>query len=175
MEDLDFADNLAVMSSTSTLQEKSDRLSSYGKHSLYINQVMCINTPTTPPITIDGEVLECVGYFTYLRSLVSSESGTQKDIKQHLNKARGAFSQLHKSGSINNIASKLRSCSTTAMLRLLDGLQLGTERAVEQRPPGERQWWRSWRRWVFRGTKHRPKHETGSSGNVWRDGSSRRG
>ena len=100
MEDLDFADDLAVMSSTHNhLQEKSDRLCKYAKQTgLYINQkktqVMCINTPTVAPITIDGEPLECVEDFSYLGSLISTEFGTQKDIKARLNKARGVFSQL---------------------------------------------------------------------------------
>lgn len=100
MEDLDFADDLAIMSSThSHLQEKTNRLHRYAKQTgLYINQtktqVMCINTPTTQPITIDGESLKCAEEFPYLGSIISRESGTQKDIKTRLNKARGAFSQL---------------------------------------------------------------------------------
>ncbi|CAH1270925.1 Hypp4514 [Branchiostoma lanceolatum] len=66
LEDLDFADDLAALSSVRTsLQEKTDRLSDRGKQTgLYINkkktQVMYINTPTDPPISIDGEALEGV-------------------------------------------------------------------------------------------------------------------
>lgn len=86
LEDLDPADDLAVISPTRTnLQEKSDRLSNYAKPTgLRINQkksqVMCIDVPAVPPITIDGEALDYVEDFTHLESLISCDNGTEKDV-----------------------------------------------------------------------------------------------
>ncbi|CAH1248758.1 Hypp8389 [Branchiostoma lanceolatum] len=87
LEELDFADDLAALSSVRTsLQEKTDRLSDRGKQTgLYINkkktQVMYINTSTDPPISINGEALEGVGTFTYLGSVMSGTDGTQRTLK----------------------------------------------------------------------------------------------
>ena len=96
LEDLDFVNDLAVISTThSHLQKKSKRLSNLamqtGRH---INQkkskVMFVNAPTASLITIIGEELEC----TYLGSLIRNDSGAHKDIQARLNIARGAFSRL---------------------------------------------------------------------------------
>ncbi|KAI8507720.1 hypothetical protein Bbelb_151000 [Branchiostoma belcheri] len=117
LEDLDFADDLAVLSSVrKSLQEKTDRLSDRGKSTgLYINkkktQVMYINTPANPPIKIDGEALEGVGAFTYLGSVMSATDGAQKDIKTRLDKARGSFSRLQ-------TIWKLKQYSLTTKIRL---------------------------------------------------------
>lgn len=55
---------------------------------------MCIDVPAVPPITIDGEALDYVEDFTHLGSLISCDNGTEKDVRAHLNKARGAFSRM---------------------------------------------------------------------------------
>ena len=100
LEDLDFADGLAVISAThSHLQEKSNRLRNFAKQTgLHINQkktkVMFVNAPTASPITIIGEALESIEDFTYLGSLISNDNGAHKDIQARLNIARGAFSRL---------------------------------------------------------------------------------
>ena len=99
-EDLDFADELAVISAThSHLQEKSNRLSNFAKQTgLHINQkktkVMFVNAPTASPITINGEALKCIEDFTFLASLISNNNGAHKDIQACLNIAKGAFSRL---------------------------------------------------------------------------------
>lgn len=98
LEDLDFADDLTDVSSKHVhIQEKSERLGHDAKQvDLDINkiktQVMCIHTPATPQITIEGEALECVEDVRYLGSLMSSNSGAKKDIR--LNEARTALSRL---------------------------------------------------------------------------------
>lgn len=119
LEDLDFADDLALLSSKNThLQDKSDRMNSYAKQTgLNINkkksQVMHINTKLPiQPISIDGDELKSVEDFTYLRSLVSKDNGAKKDITV----ARSADSVP--SGSQNNTARRPRSSSTTAMSSL---------------------------------------------------------
>ncbi|XP_013393409.1 uncharacterized protein LOC106161097 [Lingula anatina] len=93
-EDLDFADDLALLSSKhSHLQEKTDRLSSFAAQaglaiSTIKTQVMCINNSTTAPITVSGKPLESVDDFTYLGSLISKDNGAQKDIRARLGKAQ---------------------------------------------------------------------------------------
>ena len=100
LEDLDFAD-LAVLSSKHVhLQEKTDRLNSYAKQtglnicSASKTKVMCINTTPTAPITVNGDPLEYVKDFTYLRSLISEDNAAIKDIKARLTKACSAFARL---------------------------------------------------------------------------------
>ena len=55
---------------------------------------MCINNSISAPINIHGQQLEFVDDFTYLGSLISKDSGAQKDIKARLRKAQGAFIRL---------------------------------------------------------------------------------
>ena len=100
LEDLDFADDLAVLSSTLThLQEKTDILSKFAEQTgLNINtaktQVMCFNATPSAPVTVNGHTLDYVEDFTYLGSLVSKENATQKDIKARLGKAHSVFVRL---------------------------------------------------------------------------------
>ena len=101
LEDLDFADDLAVLSSSYThLQEKTERLNQYAKQTgLNINgpktQVMCVNATPDAPIIVNGETLDNVEEFTYLGSLVSKDNATEKDIKARLGKAHGVFARLY--------------------------------------------------------------------------------
>ena len=100
LEDLDFADDLAVLSSNLThLQEKTDRLNKFAEQTgLNINtaktQVMCLNTTPRTPVTVNGHKLDYVEDFTYLGSLVSKEDATQKDIRARLGKAHSVFIRL---------------------------------------------------------------------------------
>ena len=80
-EDLDFADDLAVISSTHAhLQKKTSRLNTFAKQvGLIINraktQVMCINAQESPPVNIEGENLTAVEDFCYLGSHISTDGG----------------------------------------------------------------------------------------------------
>jgi len=65
LEDLDFADDLAFISSFAI--------------NTYKTQVMSINTTPTAPVTVNGEPL--VQDFTYVASLISKDNG-------HLGKTR---------------------------------------------------------------------------------------
>ena len=101
LEDLDFADDIALLSSTQAhMQEKTERLTTFAKQTgLNINkkktQAMFVNTPqTSQPISIDGETLQNVEDFTYLGSIISKDNGVKKDIESRLNKAQGAFCRL---------------------------------------------------------------------------------
>ena len=100
LESLDFADDLAVLSTTYRyLQEKTNRLSCFAKQtglniSTTKTKTLFINTSTTEPILADGEPLEKVDEFTYLGSIVSSKKATHKDINSRLGKAQCAFAVL---------------------------------------------------------------------------------
>ena len=98
LEDLDFADDLALLSrQISHLQEKTAKLSSYAaKTGLQINlnktKTMHINRKSNEKINIDDQDIEAVEDFTYLGSILSVNNGAEKDIKSRLQKARTSFS-----------------------------------------------------------------------------------
>ena len=100
LEDLDFADEIAVISSTRQhLQEKTTILNRYTEETcLKINitktKVMTFNTTLSQPITINHNPVETVDDFTYLGSVISADNGTKKDINTRLSKARSAFARL---------------------------------------------------------------------------------
>ena len=100
MEDLDFADDLAIMSHCrKQLQDKTNRLIHFAKQvGLIINvskteEINIIEKPQTP-ININGEHLKQVKKFTYLGSVIHSEEGANADITNRINKARNAFMSL---------------------------------------------------------------------------------
>ena len=100
LEDLDFADDLAIMShSHKQLQDKTNRLILFAKQvGLIINasktEEMNIIEEPQIPININGENLKQVKKFTYLGSVIHSEEGAKADITNRINKARNAFMSL---------------------------------------------------------------------------------
>ena len=96
LEDLEFADDIAILSSTPVhLQKKSDDLNMNAKMmGLIISGFICVNPGATRSVNIDGEPLEHFEQFTYLGSVISTDSSVQKDIKAWLNKARCAFGRF---------------------------------------------------------------------------------
>ena len=79
LEDLDFADDIAEISSTRQhLQEKTTILNRYAEETgLKINitktKVMTVNTTLSQPITINHNPVETVNDFTYLGSVISAD------------------------------------------------------------------------------------------------------
>ena len=102
LEDLDFADDLALVSHTHQhMQEKTSRLSYFAQQvGLKINQrkseVMALNISDPLPIHVNGEALPTTNEFTYLGSTVRHDGGAHNDIKNRINKARNAFRMLNK-------------------------------------------------------------------------------
>ena len=72
LEDLDFADAMAILSSIpSHLQEKSDDLTMNAKNtglniSRNKSKIMCVSSGATRSVNLDGEPLEHIEEFTYL-------------------------------------------------------------------------------------------------------------
>lgn len=88
MEDIDFADDLALVSHTHQhMQEKTSCLSYFAQQvGLKINQkkseVMALNISDPLPIHVNGEALITTNEFTYLGSTVRYDGGAHTDIKK---------------------------------------------------------------------------------------------
>lgn len=102
LEDLDFADDLALLSSKfSDIQNKTQRLHNIAKQvGLKINtkktKVMRLNTSVQDPVKIDDQQIEDTETFTYLGGIVTTEGGCDQDINSRLGKAKQQFRRLKK-------------------------------------------------------------------------------
>ena len=102
LEDLDFADDIALLSSSHDhMQQKTTKLYETAKKiGLNINkkktEVLRINSKNPAAITINNEALQNVEKFTYLGAIVSNRGGTDEDIRARLCKARAVFKKLGK-------------------------------------------------------------------------------
>ena len=102
LEDLDIADDIALISSTQEhIQQKVRSLSTNSKGiGLKINsektKLLRLNTSNTEKVQVDGQDIEEVQSFVYLGANVSNEGGTENDIKARLGKARAAYNKLDK-------------------------------------------------------------------------------
>ena len=100
LDDLDFADDLALLSSTrQQMQAKTDTMAEKSaKIGLHVNRgktkVMRVNNQSQEPISVYGEPIEEVDFFIYLGSVVDKLGGTDADIKTRKGKARSAFKKM---------------------------------------------------------------------------------
>ncbi|XP_061173378.1 uncharacterized protein LOC133182546 [Saccostrea echinata] len=101
LEDLDFADDLALMSHTHQhIQEKTNRLQIYGHQvglriSTKKTETMTLNVELPAAVKINGEELRQTDNFIYLGSIIKPEGGTKEDIHSRLGKARGVFREMN--------------------------------------------------------------------------------
>ncbi|VDO83330.1 unnamed protein product [Schistosoma margrebowiei] len=102
LDDLDFADDLALLSQTQQqMQEKSTSVAvasaavGFNIHKEK-SKVLRYNTECTNPVTIDGEDLEDVKTFTYLGSIIDEQGGSDANVKARIGKGRAAYLQLMK-------------------------------------------------------------------------------
>ena len=129
LEDLDFADDLALMSHIHQhMQEKTSRLNTFAQQvGLKISQkkteVMMLNVSNPLPVTINEEELTTTEEFTYLGSTVRHDGGAGSDIKNRLSKARNAFRMLNNvwKSSQYSIKLKLRLYQSCVISTLLYG------------------------------------------------------
>ena len=111
LKDLDFADDLALLSHTRQhIQEKTGRLSIFSnqvglKISLKKTENMCVNVPSPTEIRVRGQGIPYTDKFTYLGSLLCQDGGTGVDIQNRLNKAINSFTSLR---SVWRLALKLQ-------------------------------------------------------------------
>ena len=100
LEDLDFADDLALLSHRiQDIRDKTRALEvQSAKVGLKINatktKLMRIGTKRDNSVSVTGEWVEEVDEFTYLGSIVSKKGGTNEDIQARIGKARQAFAML---------------------------------------------------------------------------------
>ena len=99
LEDLDFADDIALLSHTQQqMQAKTDRMAEVaGSVGLRINKgkskILKINTNNLDPITLGNEPFEGVTNFTYLGSVVDDQGGSDRDVTIRIGKATGQLSR----------------------------------------------------------------------------------
>ena len=131
MEDLDFADDLALLStSRRNLQQKTNELEVHAKRTgLHINtaktKVMKIKTDDNQPTIIGIDDIETVDSFTYLGSVMDAGIGSTANISARLKKARAAYYKPRKvwaSGQYRR-KTKLRIYKSNVMLVLLYGAE----------------------------------------------------
>ena len=113
LKDLDFADDVALLSSTTDqLQRKTSDLSlAAGQLGLNITRKKTKTmqlTETPLPVELENENLEEVEEFTYLGSIMSKSNATAKDITNRLQKAKASFVQLNKVWRSPNISEKTK-------------------------------------------------------------------
>ncbi|VDP30519.1 unnamed protein product [Schistosoma margrebowiei] len=100
-DDLDFADDLALLSHThEQMQTKTASVAAVSASvGLSIHKrktkVLKFKAGNSNPITLDGETLENVESFTYLGSIIDKHGGSDADVKARIGKARTAFLQLN--------------------------------------------------------------------------------
>lgn len=100
LEDLEFADDIALISSKfDDIQKKTNKLAeAASKTGLKINigktNTMRINSKVKTNIRINNEELEDVDQFTYLGAQLNKEQGTKDEISTRITKARSAFIAL---------------------------------------------------------------------------------
>ena len=129
LEDLDFADDLALLShSHQQMKEKTQVLARISQSTgLKVHpgktKVLKNNTSVKEDIKIDEVPVEEVTSFTYLGSIIDGTGGTVADVKARIGKARRAFQQLQpvwKTGSIRT-HTKIRIFNTNVKSVLLYG------------------------------------------------------
>ncbi|VDO67876.1 unnamed protein product [Schistosoma curassoni] len=100
LDDLDFADDLALLSRTHEQMKIKAASAAAVSASVCLNihmgktKVLKYNTENSNPVTLDGETLEDVESFTYLGSIIDEQGGSDADVKARIDKARAAFLQL---------------------------------------------------------------------------------
>ncbi|XP_073714068.1 uncharacterized protein [Misgurnus anguillicaudatus] len=131
LDDLDFADDLALLSHTR--QQMQDKINSIAATSaqvgLNINKhktkILKVNNIKNDPVLLDGEALEEVEAFTYLGSVIDKQGGTDADVKARIRKARAAFLQLRNIWSSKELGlrTKVRLFNTNVKTVLLYGAE----------------------------------------------------
>ncbi|VDP07018.1 unnamed protein product [Schistosoma margrebowiei] len=122
LDDLDFADDLALLSQTR--QQMQEKMTSVAAASAAVSlnvhkgksKILRYSTACTDPITIDGEDLEDVKTFTYLGSIIDDHGGSDADVKARIGKARAAYLQLRNIWNSKQLSSNTKMDLTRSSL-----------------------------------------------------------
>ena len=131
LEDLDFADDVSLLSHTvGYMQAKTARLCNIARAAgLEINvtktKSMRVNASQEVPLTVYGQAIEQVDRSTYLGSIASKTGGTDEDVKARINKTRQAFAILTPVWRSKNLSfrTKLRLFNSNVKSVLLYGAE----------------------------------------------------
>ena len=131
LDDLDFADDLALLSHThEQMQAKTSVLNSMSESvGLRIHpgksKVLRIGAPQREEVVIGGRALEDVESFCYLGSKIDREGGTEAEVKSRIGKAQAAFTSLNKIWKTRDISlrTKLRIFNSNVESVLLYGCE----------------------------------------------------
>ncbi|VDP27031.1 unnamed protein product [Schistosoma margrebowiei] len=115
LDDLDFADDLALLSHTHERMQTKTASAAAVSASAY----------SSNPITLDGETLEDVESFTCLGSIIDEQGGSDADVKARIGKARTAFLQLKNIWNSKQLSTniKVRIFNTNVKTVLLYGAE----------------------------------------------------
>ncbi|VDP01774.1 unnamed protein product [Schistosoma margrebowiei] len=142
LDDLDFTDDLALLSQTQQqIQEKTNSVAA-ASAAVGLNihkgksKVLRYNTACINPITIDAEDLQDVKTVTYLGSIIDEEGGSDADVKARIGKARAAYLQLRNVWNSKQLSTntKVRILNTNVKTVLLYGAEIWrTTKAIIQK------------------------------------------
>ena len=110
LDDLDFADDVALLSHTlKQMQDKTDNIKeNSAKLGLTINtaktKFLRLKTNNNQNLKVDNEPIEEVEQFVYLGSVITTTGGTTEDVDARIKKAKGAFAQLSKLWNARDIS-----------------------------------------------------------------------
>ncbi|VDP54255.1 unnamed protein product [Schistosoma margrebowiei] len=131
LDDLDFADDLALLSRThEQMQMKTASVAAvFASVGLSIHKgkskVLKFKAENSSSITLDGKTLEDVESFTYLGSTVDEQGGSDANVKARIGKARTAFLQLKNVWNLKQLSTniKVRIFNTNVKTVLLYGAE----------------------------------------------------
>ncbi|VDO51876.1 unnamed protein product [Schistosoma margrebowiei] len=131
LDDLDFADDLALLSRThEQMQMKTANVAAVSASvGLSIHKgktkVLKFKAENSNPITLDGETLGDVECFTYLGSIIDEQGGSDAEIKARIGKSRVAFLQLKNIWNSKQLSTniKVRIFNTNVKAILLHGAE----------------------------------------------------
>ena len=141
LEDLDFADDIVLLSSKyPQIQDKTNRLvDNAGRVGLKLNaqkcKVMRMNARREDKVMIERKEVEDVEEFVYLGATVTKEGGGTEDIKKRLSKAQGAFYNLKEIWNTRSIGrnTELKLFKTLVRPVLLYGCEAWKLTAAEEK------------------------------------------
>nr|KAG5701644.1 hypothetical protein BaRGS_019333 [Batillaria attramentaria] len=123
LEDLDFADDVALLAHRhQDMQGKTSDMASTARANWMSSKKtkhMRMNNRNNAAVTVNGEALEEVEYFTYLGSKMTTDGDSEKEVRERISKASQAFASL-------KTIWRTRKLSTKTKLRLFKSNVLST-------------------------------------------------
>ncbi|KAH9591541.1 Laminin subunit gamma-1 [Schistosoma haematobium] len=131
LDDLDFADDLALLSHTQQQMHENTTSVAVPSAAFGLNihkgksKILRYNTAYNNQITLDAEALEDAKTLTYLSSIIDEHDGSDVEVETRIGKARAAYLQLKNIRNLKQMSSntKVRIFNTNVKTVLLYGLE----------------------------------------------------